>query len=512
MGDLTDIITDLYGHSGKDQMPIWLQILTWIALGHGVLEFLTFTSIFILLPIKLVMVGKIKYKVASLLFMLLFLYLRVMYIPLTLSLFPIEFDSQMPYFLKEQSFYVILASYSLFGILPVICAVYSIFSQKIWRSKLSTFTISTKISVIMPIYNEDINDLLKAVHSVLYSEYDGPLSLYCTFDDSEMSPIYLALLKEYDVPLAQDLPSSIMVVVNNRELVVTRCDHGGKRITQGNAWQLIQQRTERINRRNHHVLMIDSDIVLDRYAIHNLAVTMDKDLSKKAVTGFISCTTNQWWNLLYHYQNPEYMQGQLVVRVMESALGGVTCLPGALTMIRYSTLRRIGKVYFGDLNQKATLNYHRFYLGEDRYLTHLLMQNYEFGATGMCAVAHASTTAVTGFRSFMKQRRRWLLGAVANEAWMIVSFELWQRVPLLLIWRMLEFCNRFMSAYAIVFILYYATGYLTTYYALWFFAFPFIGQWLIVTIYALKYKLFSVLFTFPVLMMLMPFFYTLVYF
>ena len=501
--------------NAKD-MPSYLQALSWMALGHGTLEFLTYTSIFILLPVKLIIVGKLRYKIASLFFMLLFLYLRLMYIPLILNLLPFQLAFEIPYFLREQSFYVVLLSYSLFGIVPIMCAMVSIFTQRIWKRKLRIKEYPPKISVLMPIYNEDINDLLAAVHSVLDSEFLGSITLYCTFDDDDMSPIYLSLLKEFNIPLAYDLPTSVLIKINSgigaRELVVTRCVHGGKRVTQGNAWYLVQQRTSKSDRKHHHVLMMDSDVVLDRYAINNMACALERDLRKKAITGFLSCTNNgQWYNPLVYYQNAEYMQGQLVMRVMEHALGGITCLPGAFTMVRYKVLKRLGKVYFGDLNQKSTLNYHRFYLGEDRFLTHLLMQNYECGATGICVVAHASTPAVTGFKSFLNQRRRWLLGAVANEAWMIVSFELWQRIPLLLIWRMLEFCNRFMSAYAILFVVFFATGYITNIYVMFFFAFPFIGQWLVIAIYCLRYKIVSVIFTFPLMMLLNLFFYTLVY-
>ncbi len=508
---MSEVIEQLYVTSDSFDVPVWIVVVAWIAIIHGVIEFITFTAIFTLLPIKLVLVGKLKYKLAALLFLLLVLYIRIMYIPLLIRFLPLDLNVEVPYFLKEQSFYIVLISFGLFGIIPVICAFVTLFTQPFWRSRLKEKAAPARVSVIMPIYNEDINDLIAATRSVLNSDYDGELNLYCCFDDDEMSPIYLSLLKEYDIPLNRELPESVMIKVNGRELVISRFPHGGKRVAQGNGWKLVQQRTSRPDREHHHVLMIDSDVILDKNAVHNMSVFLSNDRKKKAVTGFISCFSSKWYNPLVLYQNPEYMQGQLVIRVMENLLGGVTCLPGALTMIHYKVIRRVGKVYFGDLNQKATLSYHRFYLGEDRYLTHLLMQNYDPYAIGMCTSAHASTRAVSGLKSFMKQRRRWLLGAVANEGWMIVSLELWQRVPLLLLWRLLEFCNRFMSALVFVFLLSYLFGYINNIYVLLFLIMPFLAQYAILIPYCFKFRLYSVLVTFPIIMLLIPFFFTGIY-
>ncbi|KAM3548774.1 hypothetical protein MY1884_009035 [Beauveria asiatica] len=47
-------------------------------------------------------------------------------------------------------------------------------------------------------------------------------------------------------------------------------------------------------------------------------------------------------------QDLEYVHGKLSERTVESACGSVTCLPGALTMLRFSAFRRMVKYYFAN--------------------------------------------------------------------------------------------------------------------------------------------------------------------
>jgi len=56
-------------------------------------------------------------------------------------------------------------------------------------------------------------------------------------------------------------------------------------------------------------------------------------------------------------------------RCLESFLGGVTCLPGALTMVEFNTLKDVEEEYFKSsnfTNNISIIDYARFHLGEDR--------------------------------------------------------------------------------------------------------------------------------------------------
>lgn len=66
-----------------------------------------------------------------------------------------------------------------------------------------------------------------------------------------------------------------------------------------------------------------------------------------AMTGVITSTTEKN-TLITLLQDMEYIHGQLFERAVESGCGAVTCLPGALTILRFSAFRKLAKYYFAD--------------------------------------------------------------------------------------------------------------------------------------------------------------------
>jgi len=93
-----------------------------------------------------------------------------------------------------------------------------------------------------------------------------------------------------------------------------------------------------------------------------------------AQTGIITSTTAKH-KLITVLQDMEYVHGQLFERTVESGCGAVTCLPGALTMLRFSAFRKLAKFYFADKAEQCEdhFDYWKNHLGEDRFLTHLFM-------------------------------------------------------------------------------------------------------------------------------------------
>lgn len=192
------------------------------------------------------------------------------------------------------------------------------------------------------------------------------------------------------------------------------------------------------------MLFIDSDCILDKYCIQNFMYEMElkpgSKHNKLAMTGVITSTTKKH-SLITVLQDMEYVHGQLFERSVESACGAVTCLPGALTILRFSAFRQMAKYYFADKAEQCDdmFDYGKCHLGEDRWLTHLFM----IGATeryqiAMNTSAFCKTEAVDTYRSLLKQRRRWFLGFITNEACMLTDVRLWKRYPLLLILRLAQ--------------------------------------------------------------------------
>lgn len=159
-----------------------------------------------------------------------------------------------------------------------------------------------------------------------------------------------------------------------------------------------------------------------------------------AMTGIITSTTVKN-SLITLLQDMEYIHGQLFERSVESGCGSVTCLPGALTMLRFSAFRKMAKYYFADKAEQCDdlFDYGKCHLGEDRWLTHLFMigakERYQIQ---LCTGAFCKTEAVQTYRSLLKQRRRWFLGFITNEVCMLTDVRLWKRYPLLCIVRFMQ--------------------------------------------------------------------------
>lgn len=158
-----------------------------------------------------------------------------------------------------------------------------------------------------------------------------------------------------------------------------------------------------------------------------------------AMAGVITATTENN-TLLTLLQDVEYIHGQLFERSIESACGAVTCLPGALSIVRYSALRKLAKLYFADKAEQCDdlFDYAKCHLGEDRWLTHLFMVVAKHGQIGISTGAFCKTEAVQNFRSLLKQRRRWFLGFITNEACMLTDLRIWKKYPVLCLIRLAQ--------------------------------------------------------------------------
>jgi len=159
-----------------------------------------------------------------------------------------------------------------------------------------------------------------------------------------------------------------------------------------------------------------------------------------AMTGVITSTTRRH-TLVTLLQDMEYLHGQLFERSVESSCGAVTCLPGALTILRFSAFRRMARFYFDDPveDRLDDFDYGKIHLGEDRYLTHLFMIGAQRShQIGMSTGAFCKTAAVMQFKDLIKQRRRWFIGFITNEACMLTDIRLWKRYPLLCVVRFMQ--------------------------------------------------------------------------
>ena len=301
----------------------------------------------------------------------------------------------------------------------------------------------------MPCYHEEPDVLITAIDSVVDCDYPPScIHVFLSFDGDQQDDLYLDTIKKLGVPILDGkiYPKSLDVIYRTARITVSRFPHGGKRKCQKYTYKLIDKVYTDYQMRNDnlYILFIDSDCILDRACLQNFMYYMELSPGNKgdmlAMTGVITSTTKKH-SLITLLQDMEYVHGQLFERTVETACGSVTCLPGALTMLRFSSFRTMAKYYFEDKAEKCTdlFDYGKCHLGEDRWLTHLFMvgakKPYQIQ---MCPSAFCKTEAVQTISSLVKQRRRWFLGFITNEVCMMTDRRLWRKYPLLLVVRFMQ--------------------------------------------------------------------------
>jgi chitin synthase len=347
-------------------------------------------------------------------------------------------------------------AYYSFGVLlmiPWFICQYRLIMTPLGRNKRVWWRLhdvtAPKILIVIPIYKENPESLWNALVSVVESDYPvGAIHLFLSFDGEDLDELYLSTLVRLGIPIEDAPPGEFPLVIDwpwqGTRITVSRFPHGGKRQCQKNTYQLIERIYEkRVQITNDmFILFSDSDCILDPNCIRNFMY--DMQLIPKgqhemlAMTGVITSFTHKP-SFITLLQDMEYIHGQLYERSVESGCGAVTCLPGALTILRYSAFRNIAKYYFSTESERCEdlFDFGKTHLGEDRWLTHLLMvgarHSYQIQ---MSTSAFCKTEAVQTFRALLKQRRRWFLGYITNEVCMLTDSRLWQKYPLLCLLRL----------------------------------------------------------------------------
>ncbi|EXJ83267.1 chitin synthase [Capronia coronata CBS 617.96] len=380
-----------------------------------------------------------------------FVVLRGIFLPVMLVTLPLPsrivqyFPEELVAVLQKFAFY----SFAAILIVPWLFCVYRIVIIPLGRKKLVKYTlderIAPKVVVVMPVYKEPPESLWAALNSVVHCDYPAAcIHVFLSFDGDGIDELYLKTLDRLGIPVTlKDFPKSIDVAFHGARVTVSRFPHGGKRHCQKATFLLIDKIYKRYLQRKDDlfILFIDSDCVLDPVCIQNFMYDMELKPGAKrnmlAMTGIItSCTKKN--SFLTLMQDMEYVHGQLFERSVESGCGAVTCLPGALTLLRFSAFRNMAKFYFSDRAEECEdlFDYAKTHLGEDRWLTHLFMlgakERYQIQ---LSTSAFCKTEAVQTFRSLLKQRRRWFLGFITNEVCMMTDARLWRKYPMLCLLR-----------------------------------------------------------------------------
>ncbi|KAK9245386.1 chitin synthase-domain-containing protein [Lipomyces tetrasporus] len=391
---------------------------------------------------------------------------------------PRQFRGYFPESLTNPLQMFACVTFSILLSVPWLFCIYHLVKHNIGRTarikEVLNEETAPKVVVVMPCYHEIPEVLMHAIDSACDADYPKAcLHLFVSFDGSDVDELYLSTLFSLGVSLPlKEYPVSIDLVYRGCRITVSRFVHGGKRRCQKKTFKLVDKLYSKylLTRDDLFILFIDSDIILDKNCIQNFVYEMQlknaadgtprRDPNMLAMTGIITCTADKH-TFLTILQDVEYVHGQLFERAVESACGSVTCLPGALTMLRFSAFRNMAKYYFSDEAEHAEdmFDFGKCHLGEDRWLTHLFMlgarKRYQIQ---LCTGAFCKTESVLTYRSLMKQRRRWFLGFVTNEACMLTDIRLWKLYPMLCIVRFMQNTIRTTALLFLVMAMSVATG------------------------------------------------------
>ncbi|KAJ5647047.1 Chitin synthase 8 [Penicillium lividum] len=169
------------------------------------------------------------------------------------------------------------------------------------------------------------------------------------------------------------------------------------------------------------ILQVDADTVVAPDAATRFVSSFLADTRLIGVCGETSLS-NAKTSMVTMIQVYEYYISHNLIKAFESLFGSVTCLPGCFTMYRVRSsesgkplfvsqeiIEAYSEIRVDTLHMKNLLH-----LGEDRYLTTLLMKHHPKFKTKYISRAHAWTVAPESFAVFLSQRRRWINSTVHN--------------------------------------------------------------------------------------------------
>jgi chitin synthase len=480
------------------------EIITLVITVVSAIDFIVFVTLFLaficVVPYK---AKKLKTKIVSVIIIVFFIVFKTLHIPMFLSTIPIiHLEIPYAYMVLE----ILTWSNIVLAIVPLLLAILTATYEKPEKEKLKELS-KKKVNIIMPIYNEKPSALFNAIESVRHLEYPKHLiHLYLAFDDNLQPEAFMYMIEIFGLKDIIDIEKDLIVNIDVDGLMISICrfKHGGKKSAQYGAFKLMESYYTPDVLKKSLLFFIDSDIILKPDSLAHFTYHM-KTYNKTCLTGLISCIASGKPNFLTFYQDIEYISGQIFWRNAESYMGSSSCLPGAFVIMKYSTLKKVSDKYFKSHEYKDDFDYQRFYLGEDRYLTHLLMEE-EYKKIGFCESARCKTEAPDNLAGLLKQRRRWFLGHISNDTWMISSLKLWQMYPVMCLFNFLNNArNTSIYIYLLYFVLLFNQNVSFTSYFL-FILLPLVLNWVFIAAYAMKLRRRMNIFFYFMIVLIQPIF------
>ncbi|KAI8820137.1 chitin synthase-domain-containing protein [Fimicolochytrium jonesii] len=168
------------------------------------------------------------------------------------------------------------------------------------------------------------------------------------------------------------------------------------------------------------LFMLDADTECMPDSLAQFVNCMANDQSIVGICGetVLANTSDSWITRIQVY---EYFISHHLTKAFEAIFGAVTCLPGCFCMYRIKSQKNtpilIAPEIVDEFSQNDVDTLHLknlFHLGEDRFLTTLVLKYFSHMKCTFTAHAKCKTSAPDKWRVLASQRRRWINSTVHN--------------------------------------------------------------------------------------------------
>ncbi|KAK6505355.1 Chitin synthase, class 3 [Arthrobotrys musiformis] len=173
------------------------------------------------------------------------------------------------------------------------------------------------------------------------------------------------------------------------------------------------------------VLMVDADTVVFPDSLTHMTAAMVRDPEIMGLCGEtkIANKTDSWVSMIQVF---EYFISHHLTKAFESVFGGVTCLPGCFCMYRIKAPKGAQNYWVPILANPDVVEHYSenvvdtlhkknlLLLGEDRYLTTLMLKTFPKRKQIFVPQAVCKTIVPNKFMVLLSQRRRWINSTVHN--------------------------------------------------------------------------------------------------
>ncbi|KAL0092090.1 chitin synthase-domain-containing protein, partial [Phycomyces blakesleeanus] len=169
------------------------------------------------------------------------------------------------------------------------------------------------------------------------------------------------------------------------------------------------------------VLMVDADTEVMPESLNRMVSCFVHDSKIIGLCGetALSNEKDSWVTMIQVY---EYYISHFLAKAFESLFGSVTCLPGCFCMYRIRSPAKnqpllVSNQVIEDYSENKVNTLHQknlLHLGEDRYLTTLILKHFPTYKTKFTADASCLTNAPDRWSVLLSQRRRWINSTIHN--------------------------------------------------------------------------------------------------